>query len=136
MILVDTSVWVEHLRRTQSHAHLEFRDLAATDPAGIATCEPIAMELLAGPTDPFTVRRLEDQLGTLEDLSVDSAQDFRAAGTLARAVRRSGRTVRSLTDCLVAAIALRHGADVWHCDEDYVRIADVTDLRQRDLRER
>lgn len=134
VILVDTSVWVEHLRGTRSRAHLEFRDLATTDPAGIATCEPIAMELLAGPTDPFTVRRIEDQLGTVEDLTVDPAQDFRAAATLARAVRRSGHPVRSLTDCLIAALALRHGTDVWHCDEDYVRIADVTGLRQRDLR--
>lgn len=134
MILVDTSVWVEHLRRTRSRAHLEFRDLAITDPGGIATCEPVAMELLAGPTDPFTVRRIEDQLGALEDLTVDPAQDFRAAATLARAVRRGGHTARSLTDCLIAALALRHDAEVWHCDEDYVRIAEVTDLRQRDLR--
>lgn len=118
VILVDTSVWIEHLRRTHSHAYLEFRDLVATDPAGIATCEPIATELLAGPTAPFTVRRLEEQLGTLEDLTVDSAQDFRAAATPARAVRHSGHTVRSLTNCLIAAIALRRGTEVWHCDED------------------
>lgn len=134
MILVDTSVWVEHLRATRSRAHLELRDLATTGPAGIATCEPIAMELLAGPTDPFTVRRIEDQLGTLEDLTVDPARDFGAAATLARALRRSGHTVHSLTDCLIAALALRHGADFWHCEEDYVRIAEITDLRQRDLR--
>jgi predicted nucleic acid-binding protein len=134
VILVDTSVWIEHLHGTQSRAHQEFRALAASDPAGIATCEPVAMELLAGPTDAFTVRRIEDQLGTLDDLSVDPSQDFRAAATLARAVRRSGHTVRSLTDCLIAAIALRHDTAVWHCDEDYVRIADVTDLVQRDLR--
>lgn len=134
MILVDTSVWVEHLRRTQSRAHLAFRELATTEPGGIVTCEPIAMELLAGPTDPFTVRRIEDQLGTLDDLPVDPAQDFRTAATLARAVRRSGHTVRSLTDCLIAAVALRHDTPVWHCDADFVRIADVTDLSQRDLR--
>jgi len=134
VILVDTSVWIEHLRGTGSRAETTFRGLASSDPAGIATCEPIAMELLAGPTDPFTVRRLEDQLGTLEDLPVDPARDFRAAATLARAVRRNGHTVRSITDCLIAAIAVRHGSDVWHCDEDYVRIAEVTDLRQRDLR--
>ncbi|MEO7352081.1 MAG: PIN domain nuclease [Marmoricola sp.] len=134
MILVDTSVWIEHLRRTQSRAHLEFRELATTDPASIATCAPIAMELLAGPTDPFTVRRIEDQLGTLEDLVVDPAKDFRAAATLARAVHRNGHTVGSLTDCLIAAVALRHDTTVWHCDADYVRIADVTELSQRDLR--
>lgn len=134
MILVDTSVWIEHLRRTRSRAHLEFRELMTTAPGTIATCEPIAMELLAGPTDPFTVRRIEDQLGTLEGLIVDPAEDFRAAAALARAVRRSGHPVRSTTDCLIAAIALRNDVSLWHCDEDYVRIADVTALEQRDLR--
>ena len=39
MILVDTSVWVEHLRRTRSRAHVQFRALVTTDPASIATCE-------------------------------------------------------------------------------------------------
>ncbi len=134
VILVDTSVWIEHLRRTRSRAHREFRELATADPAAIATCEPIAMELLAGPTDPYTVRRIEDQLGTLADLTVETAEDFRAAAALARALRRSGHTVRSLTDCLIAAVALRHDTAVWHCDEDYVRLAQVTHLQQRDLR--
>lgn len=134
MILVDSSVWIEHLRRTGSRAHLEFRGLATSDPASIATSEPIAMELLSGRTNPAIVRLIEDQLGTLEDLTVEPGQDFRAAAALAHAVRRSGHTVRSLTDCLIAAIALRHGTAVWHCDQDYVRIAEVSDLTQRDLR--
>jgi predicted nucleic acid-binding protein len=134
VILVDSSVWIEHLRGTRSRAHLEFRRLAAAAPGTIATCEPIAMELLAGPTDAFTARRIEDQLGTLEDLAVDPSQDFRTAGALARAVRRGGHTVRSLTDCLIAAIAVRHDVPVWHCDEDYARIAAVAGLAQRDLR--
>jgi len=134
VILVDTSVWIEHLRRTRSRAHLEFRELVTTDPGIIATCEPIAMELLAGPTDPFTVHRIEDQLGALEDLTVDPAQDFRAAAALSRAVRRTGHIVRSTTDCLIAAIALRHEVPLWHCDQDYLRIAEVTGLEQRDLR--
>lgn len=134
VILVDTSVWVEHLRGTRSRAHLAFRELATTSPAEIATCAPIAMELLAGPTDPFTVRRIEDQLGTLDDLVVDPDGDFRAAASIARAVRRQGDTVRSLVDCLIASVALRHDAVVWHCDADYARIAGVTGLGQHDLR--
>lgn len=134
MILVDTSVWIELLRRTGSRAHVELRQLATTAPAGIGTCGPIAMELLAGPTDPFVVRQIEDQLGTLEDLPVDATNDFAAAAAVFRAVRRSGHTVRSITDCLIATVALRHDVELWHCDADYVRIADATDLRHRDLR--
>lgn len=32
VILVDTSVWTEHLRRTRSRAHLEFPELVTNDP--------------------------------------------------------------------------------------------------------
>lgn len=135
MILVDSSVWIEHLRATGSRAHREFRELATSAPSTIATCEPIAMELLSGPTDPFSVRRLEDQLGTLHDLPIDPARDFRAAAALARAARSHGHTIRSVVDCLIAAIALRHRTTLWHCDADFARIADVSGLDHRDLRE-
>lgn len=67
-------------------------------------------------------------------LAVDPQQDFRAAATLARAVRRNDNTVGSLTDCLIAAVTLRHDTTVWHSDADYVRIADATGLSQCDLR--
>lgn len=134
VILVDTSIWVEHLRGTGSRGHRAFRELAAGDPAEVATCEPVAMELLAGPTDPLTVRRLEDQLGTLEDLEVDVSRDFRSAAALARGVRGNGHAVRSVIDCLIAAIALRNEVALWHRDEDFVRIAEVSDLQQLDLR--
>lgn len=134
MILVDTSVWVEHLRSTQSRAHLQFRELMTSKPGSVAICEPIVMELLADPTDPFVVGKLEDQLGTLEDLSFENSSDFRSAAAIARDVRRSGHTVRAITDCLIAAVALRWEAPVWHCDEDFVRIAAVTPLLHRDLR--
>lgn len=75
------------------------------------------MELLAGPTDPSTVRRIEDR-----------------PGTRSRAPYAAAATVRSLTNCLIAAVAVRHDPALWHGDEDDVRIAGVSDLEQRDLR--
>ena len=134
MILVDTSVWVELLRGTGSTAHQALREGIERDPTSLATCEPVAMKLLAGPTDELTVRRLEAQLGTLLDLAVDASRDFRTAAALARSVRRSGHTVRSVNDCLIAAVALRHDATLWHADEDFVTIAQNCELDQRDLR--
>lgn len=134
MILVDTSVWIELLRGTRSPAHLALRDLIETTPAEIATCEPIVMELLAGPTDPFTIRRIEDQLGTLHYLAFDPSVDFRSAAALARQVRRSGHTIRSMTDCLIATVAVKHDTAIWHCDADFERVAEVSELRQRDVR--
>jgi len=134
VILVDTSVWIEHLRGTQSRAAVEFAALIRRDPGTIATCDPIAMELLSGPTDPFTVHRIENQLGSLINLDLETFTDFRQAAVLARAVRVSGHTVRSLVDCLIAVVAIRTDAELWHRDEDFARIAAVSRLHQRDLR--
>ena len=51
-------------------------------------------------------------------------------GTLFRAVRASGETVRTLLDCLIAAVAIRTGAVLVHRDRDFDALARVaTDLR-------
>jgi predicted nucleic acid-binding protein len=61
--------------------------------------------------------------------------DFRAAAEIHRAVRRTGRTIRSSVDCLIAAIALRHDVELLHKDVDFEVIAEVTELKQRSLRD-
>ena len=48
---------------------------------------------------------------------------------LYRATRRSGQTVRSLIDCLVAAVALRVDAPVLARDRDFEILAGVSRLR-------
>lgn len=52
---------------------------------------------------------------------------------LYRAARRSGATVRSSVDCLIAACALRYDLEVVHRDRDFSALANVCGLRQRDI---
>jgi predicted nucleic acid-binding protein len=56
---------------------------------------------------------------------------FLDAVGLYRTARRSGVTVRSSVDCLIAACALRHDLEVVHRDRDYPALARVSPLRQR-----
>lgn len=44
-------------------------------------------------------------------------------------MRPQGRTVRSLVDCLIAAVALRHDVALLHKDADYDAIAGCLPLR-------
>lgn len=132
--LVDTSVWVEYLLGTGSAGHLELRRLRDADPTGIVSAEPIAMELLLGPTDEMPVRRIERLVDGLAMLDVAPHLDFRSAAAIFRAVRRSGGTLRSSTDCLIAAIAIRHDVPLLHQDADFEAIGEVTRLRHRSLR--
>jgi predicted nucleic acid-binding protein len=46
-----------------------------------------------------------------------------------RACRVQGETVRKLIDCLIAAVAVHHEAQVLHADTDFVAIARHTELR-------
>jgi len=56
---------------------------------------------------------------------------FLEAAQLFRSARRSGLTVRSGFDCLIAACALRNGLTVAHCDRDFDLLARVSPLTVR-----
>lgn len=56
--------------------------------------------------------------------------DFRQAAAIYLAVRRQGKTVRSLVNCLIAAIALRSDVLILHKDADYAAIARCLPLRE------
>ena len=128
MILADTSAWVEYLRATGSPVHLRLRRLIA-DEGDLGTTEVVMMELLAGETTPEGVARLRRLLGRFDLLAVEGLADYEAAAELHRRCRAGGETVRNLTDCLIAAVAVRHGAALLHRDQDFDVIARHTRLR-------
>jgi predicted nucleic acid-binding protein len=51
------------------------------------------------------------------------------AATLLRSARSTGRTPRSLLDCLIAAVAIRHDLPLLAADRDFEAIAAVSSLR-------
>lgn len=134
-VLLDTSAWVEYLRDTGSHACEEVGRLLLAPTSHVATTPPVVMELLAGATSDAALRDMELLTAGLPQLALDPALDFHAAAAVYRAARRSGTTVRGLVDCLVAAVADRHGATLVHRDADLDRIGrllpslDLVDLR-------
>ncbi|MEN3357257.1 MAG: hypothetical protein V7637_1239 [Mycobacteriales bacterium] len=126
MILVDTSAWTEYLRGTGSGAHFRLRELLAAD-AVLATTDVVHMELLAGArneTDDVQLRRM---LAALEHVPVGPL-DWETAARLHRTCQRQGESVRSLTNCLVAAVAIRISAPVLAADREFVVLARLTDL--------
>jgi predicted nucleic acid-binding protein len=134
MILIDTSAWIEYFHATGSAAAVEVRRLLSEQPNQVAMCEPIAMEILAGAIEERTHASLEQLANGLPSLSVDNALDFRIAASMYRAARRTGQTIRSLNDCLIAAVAMRHGARIVHQDKDFDVIAGMTKLAAASFR--
>lgn len=129
MILVDTSAWIELFRR---RPRFDFASQVDLDQAVL--CLPVLQEVLQGIDDERAFRHARESLLALPvveaPLSLDLVEE---AVALFRAARRSGLTVRSGVDCLIAACALRHDLTVLHCDRDFDALARVSPLRVRSL---
>ncbi len=115
MILVDTSAWIEFLRDTGSPTCDEVDRLLATD---IVVCDAVRMEVLAGARDDAHLHRLRGLLASVTTLPTDPL-DYETAALLYRTCRQRGETVRRMIDCLIGAVASRHGAAVIHADSDF-----------------
>lgn len=125
MILGDSSVWIAAMRHADDPWVGRFR--AAADAGELVTTDPIVMEVLAGaPTDQ--VRATERALALHPRLPTEQ-QDFDDAAAIYRECRRRGATPRSLTNCLIAAVARRVDAAVLHRDRDFDLIAEHVELR-------
>lgn len=124
MILADTSAWIEFLRRTGSS--LDSRMSELTRSRGVVVTEPVEMEILAGRiSSEVRFRRL---LGSFPLARVERG-DYVTAASLFRSARSTGRPPRSLLDCLVAAVAIRHDLPLLAADRDFDAIAAVSPLR-------
>lgn len=126
-MIVDTSAWVEYLRATGSPAHLSVR-AAIEDDAPLATPAPVIMELLAGCAGEDEVEILQRLLARFEIVEVEGLADFEDAALIHRTCRRRGETVRSMVDCLIAAIALRERRPLLARDRDFEVFARVVGL--------
>ena len=124
MILVDTSAWVEYDRATRSRVDRRLTELI-TDGGRIAVTEPVVTEVVAGARSTERERDLRRLLLGFDLLRFDAAVDFDAASRIYRTCRRHGVTPRGLVDCMIASVALRHGASILARDADLVRVAAV-----------
>jgi predicted nucleic acid-binding protein len=130
VLLVDTSVWIEILRRP---ARLTLADVGDFDE--IVTCLPVVQEVLQGFRDELAFRKAREAMLALPTVESPLGRAvFEEAVGLYRAARRAGFTPRSGVDCLIAACALRHGLTVVHFDRDYTALARIAPLNQRPLR--
>ncbi len=124
MILADTSAWVEYDRATDSPVDRRMTELISAD-GPLAYTEPVVMEVLAGSRTDARERDLRRLLLRFHLLRFDAAVDFTAAARVYRTCRRSGVTPRGLLDCMIAAVAWRHGAALLAQDADLRRVAEV-----------
>jgi predicted nucleic acid-binding protein len=127
LIVVDSSAWIEFLRKTQSPIHLRLKDLIESE-ADLAVTEVVVMELLGG----ARTRRadLRARLLAYPVIPLRGLQDYEAAAAIYDRCRGAGDALRhGFMDCLIAVPVLRMGASLLHNDQDFEVIAKHTDLK-------
>jgi predicted nucleic acid-binding protein len=127
LILADSSAWIEYLRGTGSDTHVQLRDLVSAG-ARVATTDIVLLEVLAGARNQEVHDEYQGLLYACEYLRSSPPLDYEAGAAIFRACRRGGETVRALSDCVIAAIAMRCKAAVLTLDRDFTAIARHVEL--------
>jgi len=126
--LLDTSAWIEYLRGTGSFTSIRVREMIGNgDP--IATCDVVIMELLSGTKSQGEWNAIWALMNRCRMLPVRPLFDYEVAARLYRKCRVSGFLPRSMSDLLVAAVAIGKDVPILTVSEDFARIADLSTLR-------
>ncbi len=129
MVIVDTSVWIDLLRGVFSSRAMRLSEILEDPQQDVALTDVIFMELLRGVTRERQVPELARQLRAFPILRLRGLEDFDRAAELSRAARRTGISLRSSLDLLIATICVRDGLPILHADRDFDRLASCTPLR-------
>lgn len=125
MILVDTSVWIDYLREADNDEVGWFNDILDHGyPFGITSV--IYQEVLQGADSKKSFDRLDEYLSTQTFYEpLDAVESHREAARLYFRGRRSGYTIRSTIDCLIARVAIEHDLLLLARDRDFRTLSDV-----------
>ena len=117
MILVDSSVWIDYLRGTDTPQTRKLDVLLGTVP--LAVGDLILTEVLQGCGSERQFKDVERMLSSLTrvtlggpDVAVEAARNFRR-------LRAKGVTVRKTIDTVIATRCLLDGYELLHDDRDF-----------------
>ena len=123
MLLLDSSVWIDahRGRATDGTRYVDTRD----DHEEIATTGIILQEVLQGVRDEAEYEYVRQLLWSALILEPRELSTYEVAAQLYLRARTKGFTIRKPNGCLIAAIALEHGALLVHNDRDFLALAQV-----------
>jgi len=117
MVIVDTTVWIEYLRGSETpetnwlEKHLTRQRLGLTD--------LILCEVLQGIENQAEFAQVRSELLKLEIFGTGGADLAILAAENYRELRRRGYTVRKTIDCLIATFCLQAKHELLHRDHDF-----------------
>jgi predicted nucleic acid-binding protein len=117
VILVDSSVWIEHLHGHTTPETVKLEKAAALEPLLIG--DLILLEILQGARTEAHAARMERALRHFTvvplldgDLAPKAARNYRK-------LRGLGITVRKTADLIIGTFCIEHGHSLLHADRDF-----------------
>ncbi|TWO65014.1 PIN domain nuclease [Caenimonas sedimenti] len=123
ILLPDSSVWIDASRGATTSATRFMAD--RDEQEEIATTGIIFQEVLQGIRHEAQYEVMRERMWCTLILEPRELSTYEIAAQLHRRARQKGLTIRSANDCLIAAIALEHGALLVHNDRDFLALAEI-----------
>lgn len=121
MTIVDTSVWIDFLEGG-NHWTKERLKEKLLDRESILYTEMILLEIIQGIREKKGREQIGRMFGSLV-FAPEKRSTTMLAAEIHQELQRKGIRIRSIIDCLIAAVAIETGAAVLHKDRDFEYIA-------------
>jgi predicted nucleic acid-binding protein len=117
VILVDSSVWIDHLGNTVTAPVSRLRSLISNQELLVG--DLILCEVLQGLSTDAEARLVEDALREFEVVSLIDAELAVKAAANYRFLRRRGTTIGKTIDLFIGTYCIERGHALLHSDRDF-----------------
>ncbi len=127
MILVDSSVWIDHLRSRATRQVLQLRSMMSSTPLLVG--DLILCEILRGLRSDAEARLVERGFHQYEIIALSDPALAVIAAINYRFLRARGVTVRKLADLIIGTFCIERGHVLLHSDRDFEPMERLLGLR-------
>jgi predicted nucleic acid-binding protein len=127
VILVDSSVWIAHLRGYRTSATTKLDAAAAREPLLVG--DLILLEVLQGARDEGHAARIESGLRRFVLVSLLNADLAPRAACNYRKLRDLGITIRKTSDIIIGTFCIEHRHRLLHDDRDFAPMQEHLGLK-------
>jgi predicted nucleic acid-binding protein len=117
MMLVDSSVWIAHLRGSLTPGTAKLEAAANREP--ILVGDLILLEVLQGARDEPHAARIERGLRRFDVVPLLDADLARRAARNYRRLRDMGITIRKTNDIIIGTFCIERGCSLLHDDREF-----------------
>lgn len=117
MVLIDTTIWIDFFANKDT-PQVSVLELLLSEGEDVCTCGIVLTEVLQGVRNDRMYRKIKTYFNNLIYLPMNKSTFVKSAD-MYRSLRKNGITIRKSLDCMIAAVAIDHHAQLLHNDRDF-----------------